>query len=110
MNRLSEYRIMWVMVLFDLPTTEAKDRKAAAQFRKDLQQDGFIMFQYSIYVRHCSSKENANAHIKRIKACLPPQGDVCIFCVTDKQFGDIEVYHSLEPRNNSQTWQQLELF
>lgn len=46
MNRLSEYRIMWVMVLFDLPTTEAKDRKAAAQFRKDLQQDGFTMFQY----------------------------------------------------------------
>ena len=53
MDRFSEYRIMWVLVLFDLPTETKKDKKAYTDFRKNLQKDGFTMFQFSIYVRHC---------------------------------------------------------
>lgn len=30
MDRFSEYRIMWVLVLFDLPTETKKDKKAYA--------------------------------------------------------------------------------
>ena len=41
MDRFSEYRIMWVLVLFDLPTETKKDKKAYAEFRKNLQKDGF---------------------------------------------------------------------
>ena len=52
-DRFSEYRIMWVLVLFDLPTETKKDKKAYTNFRKNLQKDGFTMFQFSIYVRHC---------------------------------------------------------
>lgn len=37
MDRFSEYRIMWVLVFFDLPTDTKKDRKAHALFRKNLQ-------------------------------------------------------------------------
>ena len=44
MERLSEYRIMWVMVFFDLPTETKKERKAASDFRKKLQNDGFMRF------------------------------------------------------------------
>ena len=36
MDRFSEYRIMWVLVLFDLPTETKKERKIYAQFRKKL--------------------------------------------------------------------------
>ena len=36
MDRFSEYRIMWVLVLFDLPTDTKKDKKAYADFRKNL--------------------------------------------------------------------------
>ena len=42
MDRLSEYRIMWVLVLFDLPTETKKEKKAYADFRKNLQKDGFM--------------------------------------------------------------------
>ena len=45
MTRFSEYRIMWVLVLFDLPTDTKKDRKEYALFRKKLLMDGFTMFQ-----------------------------------------------------------------
>ena len=51
MDRFSEYRIMWVLVFFDLPTESKRERKLYADFRKKLLQDGFTMFQFSIYVR-----------------------------------------------------------
>lgn len=35
MDRFSEYRIMWVLVLFDLPTETKKDKKAYTDFRKN---------------------------------------------------------------------------
>ena len=41
---------MWVLVFFDLPTDTKKERKSATDFRKKLIADGFIMFQFSIYI------------------------------------------------------------
>ena len=51
------------------------------------------MFQFSIYVRHCASSENADVHIKRVKSFLPEYGKVGIMCITDKQFGNIELFY-----------------
>ena len=50
------------------------------------------MMQYSIYVCHCNSRENAEVHIKRVKRSLPPKGEVIMFTLTDKQFGMIEFF------------------
>lgn len=61
--RLNAYRIMWLFVFFDLPTHTKTERRHAAQFRKALEKDGFAMMQYSVYVRHCVSKENMEVHI-----------------------------------------------
>lgn len=110
MDRFSEYRIMWVLVFFDLPTETKKDKKEYALFRKNLQRDGFTMFQMSIYVRHCASMENAEVHIKRVKAFLPKFGHVAIMCITDKQFGDISVFYGTKPMAPNAPGQQLELF
>jgi len=86
-KRLSEYRIMWVFVFFDLPTSTPKERKVATSFRQELLKDGFTMFQYSIYMRHCASMEQAQTHVRRVKAMLPDEGEVVIMTLTDKQFG-----------------------
>lgn len=109
-DRFNQYRIMWVMVYFDLPTNTKKERKDAARFRKDLIQDGFTMFQYSIYVRHCASRENAEVHVKRVRSRIPPKGFVVVMQITDKQFGEIELYHGKKRTQNPDTPQQLELF
>lgn len=87
---LNEYRIMWLYVYFDLPTTTKKERKAYAQFRKALIQDGFVMQQYSIYIRHCPSLSHAITHARRVQKILPELGKISFLRVTDKQFGDIE--------------------
>jgi CRISPR-associated protein Cas2 len=108
--RLNAYRIMWVMVFFDLPTETKRERREAALFRKNLMKDGFTMFQYSIYIRHCPSHENANVHIKRVKSFLPDTGFVVVFTITDKQFGMMELFNKSKPADRPETPQQLELF
>ena len=93
-KRLSEYRIMWVFVFFDLPTYTALERKAASGFRQGLLKDGFTMFQYSIYIRHCASMEQAQTHTRHVKQMLPEEGEVVIMTITDKQFGMMEHFSS----------------
>lgn len=109
-NRLNAYRIMWVLVFFDLPTETKKERKIYADFRKKLLADGFSMFQFSIYLRHCASMENADVHIKRVKKSLPEKGHVGIMTITDKQFGMMEIYYGKKVADPVDIPQQLELF
>ena len=101
---------MWVFVLFDLPTETAAERKIAASFRKKIMNDGFQMFQFSIYLRHCASRENADVHISRVRKLLPEKGKVGIMCVTDKQFGMMEIYHGQKITSAAVPVQQLEMF
>ena len=91
-NRLNSYHIMWLFVFFDLPVVTKKERKAAAVFRKNLMNDGFVMFQYSVYIRHCGSYESLKVHINRVKTIVPSVGRVSLLSVTDKQYGDIVNY------------------
>ncbi|MBU3663660.1 MAG: CRISPR-associated endonuclease Cas2 [Bacteroidetes bacterium] len=110
MERLNEYRVMWILVFFDLPTETSAERKIAARFRKDLMQDGFNMFQFSIYMRHCASRENADVHVKRIKDLLPEKGHIGILSITDKQFGMMELFFGKKETHKIKQPLQLEMF
>jgi CRISPR-associated protein Cas2 len=109
-DRLNAYRIMWTLVMYDLPTETKKERKAASRFRKDLLNDGFSMFQFSMYVRHSASSENADVHSKRVKKNLPEHGKIGILQITDKQFGQMEIFYGSKPVELPNIPQQLELF
>jgi CRISPR-associated protein Cas2 len=109
-ERLNQYRIMWVLVFFDLPTETKLERKIYADFRKKILKDGFTMFQFSIYLRHCASRENAEVHIKRVKKILPEKGHIGIMCITDKQFGDMQIYYGRKEKEKDTGSQQLEMF
>lgn len=109
-SRISEYRVMWLMVLFDLPTETKTERKEAAQFRNQLIKDGFTMFQFSIYIRHCASRENLEVHEKRVKTMLPPKGKVGLMAITDKQFSEIEIFYGRKAEKPASAYLQLELF
>lgn len=101
---------MWVMVLYDLPTETKAMQKAANLFRKRLEDDGFSLFQFSIYLRHCPSRENAEIHKKRVKAMLPKYGKVAVMTITDKQFENMEIFHGKVQEDPPPMYQQLELF
>jgi CRISPR-associated protein Cas2 len=108
--KLDEYRIMWILVLFDLPTDTKKDIRNYTQFRKAIMKDGFNMFQFSIYLRHCPSKENSDVHVRMVKSVLPPKGHVGILRITDKQFGEIEIFYGKKQEEVKAPPQQLEMF
>ena len=107
---LSGYRAVWIFAMFDLPTDTKKARKAYTDFRKSLLKDGFTMLQYSVYVRHCASEENANVHYNRIKSFLPDDGEVRLITITDKQFGRMETHWGKMRKPAPTTPRQLELF
>jgi len=109
-SRFNQYRIMWVFVFFDLPTESKKERKAAHTFRQMLLKDGFTMFQFSIYLRNCSSRENAEVHINRVKKWLPTLGKVGILKVTDRQFGLMQIFFGRKAKTNPDKVAQLEIF
>ena len=110
MQRFNQYRVMWVFVFFDLPTETKREKRSYSTFRKKLLNDGFTMFQFSIYLRHCASRENAQVHINRVKSNLPPKGHVGVLCVTDKQFGKMELFIGKKEEKVTTPYQQLELF
>ncbi len=109
-RRVSQYRTMWILVLYDLPTETKRDRQEAAKFRKSLLKAGFAMFQFSSYLRYCTSRENAETHIQRVRKALPRKGKVGILRITDKQFGMIEIYHGTQRVETQKPVQQLEFF
>lgn len=109
-NRINAYRAMWVLVFYDLPTETKSMQREARLFRKFLEEDGFVSFQFSIYIRHCSSRENAEVHIKRVRGNLPKYGKIAIMHVTDKQFSEMQVFYSKLEEEPPPIYVQLELF
>jgi len=101
---------MWVVVMFDLPTDTKAARRAYTQFRKKLLIDGFARMQYSVYIRHCASEENANVHVQRVEHSVPDDGEVRAICITDKQFERMRVFWGKRRKPPEQPPQQLELF
>ena len=101
---------MWVVAMFDLPTDTKKARREYALFRKHLLADGFAMLQYSVYARHCASKENMEVHVQRIHSHLPPDGEVRILPITDKQFERMQIFWGKQRRTPEKAPSQLQLF
>jgi CRISPR-associated protein Cas2 len=85
-RKLSPYRMGWILAIFDLPVGSSEQRLAANKFRNYLLDDGYVMLQFSVYVRPCVSYEHLEKHSERIKAAAPTQGFVKVMYFTDRQW------------------------
>lgn len=110
MTELSSYKLMWMIVLFDLPVTTKRERKAAGDFRKSLLKSGFHMSQFSVYYRLLSGKEAIENYVEEIKCCLPKSGKVDILCITDKQYEGILSFSGQIEKEKHKNPTQLTLF
>lgn len=106
----SGYRGMWMFAMFDLPVTTKEARKRYARFRKALLVRGFTMLQFSVYARHCASEEFADGVRSDVRAVLPPEGQVRLLGVTDRQFGKMEVYFGKRRKKTEDPPAQFMLF
>ncbi len=107
---LSGYRLMWMIVMFDLPVVRKADRKAAAEFRKYLLDQGFEMSQFSVYLRFCSSPAQVDTYVKKIQTQLPRSGKVHILQMTDKQYERVISFHGRAPQAGRKAPEQFDLF
>ena len=74
----ADLKLMWMMVMFDLPTDTPEERKTAANFRSFLQKKGFTMAQFSVYFRFTGSREESVKYVSAVKRNAPKIGDICI--------------------------------
>ncbi|SIS41598.1 CRISPR-associated protein, Cas2 family [Insolitispirillum peregrinum] len=105
----SGYRLLWMLVMFDLPVVEAEERHQATKFRHVLLDHGFAMAQYSVYYRILAGKEAAEAMTKHIAAAAPPKGHIQIVTLTDKQYANIVSLRGREYEPSPEN-EQLSLF
>ncbi len=82
---------MRLLVFFDLPVVTKSERRAYAQFRRFLLDDGYDMVQFSVYVRLINGLDGVNKHLARLTTQLPPEGAVRAMVVTEKQFSGIKL-------------------
>ncbi len=107
---LSGYRIMWMLVMFDLPVITAPERLAANQFRHSLLDMGFLRCQLSVYMRFCTSSAQVQTYCKRVEAVLPNGGQVNIMQLTDKQYERVINFQGRKAQPPKKTPDQFDLF
>lgn len=109
-DQFSKVQHMWVFAMFDLPTETKEQRKEYTHFRKALLADGFCMLQFSVYARFCESRAHGETFQRHIENILPPDGQVRVLMVTDKQFGMMANFIGHHSKLSEEPPNQLLLF
>lgn len=82
---------MRLMCMFDLPVETEKEKRAYREFRKQLIKNGFVMMQYSVYIRTCPSREYTQRLENKIKKVVPSNGNIRLITITEKQYNDMKI-------------------
>jgi len=106
----SEYKSVWLLVMFDLPVKTRADRRRYAQFRSLLLGEGFSQLQFSVYARPFPSEEASEPCRNRLTRELPEQGHVRLLLVTDRQFAKMRTYFGKKHTPNEESMRQVLLF
>ncbi|PKN01430.1 MAG: CRISPR-associated endonuclease Cas2 [Elusimicrobia bacterium HGW-Elusimicrobia-1] len=85
----SSYRMGWLVVMFDLPTDTNEEKRKAARFRNDLLDLGYLMLQYSIYVRCAVTLDKKKHLVFELEKISPGTGSVKCLFITDAQWGQM---------------------
>lgn len=93
------YRMGWFIVMFDLPVTTKKERKAAQKFRKDLLDMGYLMLQFSVYARCAVTFDRKNKIISELENINPHTGNIKCFFITDTQWGQGKTLHAEQKKS-----------
>ena len=102
---------MRLFVFFDLPTGTKKQRSQATKFRNMLLKNGFIMLQFSVYVRVCKGQDMVSKYLDIVMKHLPSKGHVRALQITDKQYERMEILIGKETVEEKKVgMQQLLLF
>jgi CRISPR-associated protein Cas2 len=107
-KEISGYRKMVLFAMFDMPTNTKKDIKKYTKFRKKLLEMGFIMFQYSIYIRFCRSLALAQKYEKKIELSAPVGGSIRVVKITEAQYKNMIVIENYREKPEKKVQKQTQ--
>lgn len=85
------YDVMRVLCMFDLPVDTDKEKREYRNFKKKLILEGFVMLQYSVYIRTCPNRQYSERLQKRLAKNLPANGNIRLLEITGKQYEDMKI-------------------
>ena len=94
-------RFMRLIIMYDLSTETKIDIKEYSHFHKHIISRGFIMMQYSIYMKVLNAPTKKEYEIQAIKKKLPSNGNIRVLTITDKQYHDIKLLRGGKSINES---------
>lgn len=80
---------MRILLMFDLPSQEDYEKKEYRIFHKNLIKNGFVMIQFSVYVKAINSYSKINREINKLRKSIPKNGNIRVLSVTEKQYQDM---------------------
>ena len=78
--------------MFDIPVRTRKEMRKATRFRNVLLDEGFVMKQFSVYIKPVKSLSAGQTVTKRLSRFIPDNSSVSFLYITDKQYLMTEYY------------------
>lgn len=100
---------MRLIVMFDLPVQTKVERKAATDFRKFLENDGYTRMQFSVYSRIVNGIDGIEKHRKRLNLALPDHGNIRLLTITERQYAKMVFLVGTQSQQEKMVGEQLQL-
>jgi len=108
MQKESGYRKMVLFAMFDMPTETKNDLVKYRRFRKKLFELGFVMFQFSIYIRFCRSLVIAKKYEKKIELAAPLNGSIRVLKITEEQYKNMKIIENYREKPEEKVKEQIQ--
>ena len=92
LETLTGWSMMWIICMFDIPVRTRKEMRKATRFRNVLLDEGFVMKQFSVYIKPVKSLSAGQTVTKRLSRFIPDNSSVSFLYITDKQYLMTENY------------------
>lgn len=107
-DAISRYRKMVLFVMFDMPTETKEDLTKYRKFRSKLLDLGFIMFQYSIYIRFCRSVAIAEKYERKVEQFAPLNGSIRVLRITEDQYKQMKIIENYREKPEEKVTEQMQ--
>lgn len=99
-----------ILVLADLPDRTRHERKVARELREWLFSDGYTLLQAGVFTRVADGRDNASAHLGRLREHRPETGTVRVLVLAERQFQNSELVAGTEQPQETEVNTQLDIF
>lgn len=83
-------RDMRILLIFDLPTMEAYERKEYRVFRTQLVKHGYTMIQFSVYMKNFNKQITLREEVEKLHKYIPRSGSIRAISLTEHQWQNME--------------------